>query len=304
MTKRVLVADDMPNEVYHKDFPDYISSTTLKKYRLSGLHFQQEQEDGFPKSPALLLGTLWHDVITSKHKSGRYNWEDEYVIFHPKINEKTGKPYGEDTEVQKAHRLEALSSAEGKTVVSKAQVDTALIMADNIFANPDHPSYEFFMKAFNAGTPEVSYFIDDFYKGINIRIRPDLDIGKVIFDYKSFGRSIEEFPRAITEMGYDISAGMYVEGKREYYRREHGVEVDEIRFFWVVQESNPPYDWAIFSAEHFLESGIDKFYKCLERHHYCKETGVYFGVASTIADKNGIFRPEPAYYQKQLNKLL
>lgn len=302
---RAIMMEGIPNESYHKEFPDYISSTTLKKYRVSPLHFKHEQEDEKSFSPALLLGTLWHDMIAAKHPSKAFDLSD-YVIFQPKINEKTGEPFGDNTEAQKSHRLQFVSENQGKTIVSQTQWDTAAIMADNIFANPDHPSYDYFIKAFNGGKPETSYFIDDFYEGINIRIRPDLDLPKAIFDYKSFGYTIEEFPRKITELGYDISAAMYVEGKKEYYRR-NGMDVPEIRFYWIVQESNPPYDWAIFSAEHFMESGADKFYACLVRHKHSLDTKQYYGIASTIvsdSNKYGIFRPEPTPWQKQLNKLL
>lgn len=302
MNKRTIKAEEIPNHQYHHEFPDYISSTTLKKYRISTLHFQAEMEKDHAESEALLLGTLWHDMIAAKHPSGKFNL-DEYVIFQPKINDKTGKPYGDATKEQSEHRLQFVSENDGKTIVSQTAWDTASIMVENIFSNPDHVSYDFFMKAFNNGVPEVSYFIDEFYEDVNIRIRPDLDLPKAILDYKSFGYPIDQFPSKITELGYDISAAMYVEGKLEFYRRNK-IPVEKIMFYWIVQESKPPYDWAIFSAENYLESGAKKFYTCLLRHKHRLQTNRYEGIASTCEKPNGIFKPEPSPWQKQLNRLL
>ena len=183
----------------------------------------------------------------------------------------------------------------------KANVD---LMIDNLF-NPKwkHPSLPLFLKMFEKGVPEVSYFVKDFIQGVNIKFRPDLDGENYFVDYKTTEKPLSEFGRTMVDFGYDISAAMYREGKKEVWREYYGDEGNH-KMFWLVQEVNPPYDWAFFCADNLIDKATEKFYELLSYHDLCKRSGQYGGVASLSTDKYGVFFPELAPWKQKYNPLI
>jgi hypothetical protein len=297
---KVEVVHGMANAAYHAT-KGFISSTTLKKYTESPMAFKFASEQPSENKPWFSFGSLWHDLISSRHPKGE-KIEGQYaVVDYPEYMMNKGKAYGETSQAYKDGYIRLKAEHDGKTIIFKEQYEKALRMVDLIF-NPtwEHPSSKAFAALFKKGTPEVSYFIENFFPGINIKFRPDLDGPNYILDYKSCSSPLSEFVKAIGDYGYDISAAMYCEGKKEAVQAD-----DDFRFYWLVQEVNPPHDWAIFSAEKILPVGVDKFYKLLEIHRDCMNTGVYPGIASMNKEAaHGIFTPEMPFYKQKLNQLL
>jgi hypothetical protein len=129
------------------------------------------------------------------------------------------------------------------------------------------------------------------------------DGSNFFLDYKTTSGKVSEFPKAIFDFGYDISAAFYSEGKKEFWREHYG-DYGTHKMFWLVQEVNPPYDWAIFSAEKLMDVATTKFYDLLEYHRRCMTTKEYPGIASLSADSHGIFFPEIPPWKSNFNPLI
>lgn len=311
----IQVVHGLANADYHHDYPDFISSTSLKNYGESQMAFLASSQAERVHKYHFDFGSLWHDMIAARHEHGEA-WENFYHVFQPAINEKTGQPYGADTKAQQEAKAIAHSENPGKVMIAEHDKDACVAMLGNIF---DHESshlfksYEFFQKMFVRGLPEVSYFAPNFFEGLNLRIRPDLDGGcsrtgkSFILDYKSIDFPLSDFKGRIEKLHYDISAGMYVSVKAEWMKQNGFVNEfgeTQIDFYWLVQEKKYPHDWMIVSAENYLPTAIDKFYSCLTLHRDAINTKQYKGISHYSDDANGIFRPTPAPWNKQLNKML
>lgn len=304
---RVDIVHGLPNDSYHGDYPEFISSTSLKMYTKSQRYFKHKQDEEKVSKPHFEFGNVYHTMVSARHPKG-IKFEDEYVVFEAPINDKTGQPYGVDTKAMQEAKALALTNAQGKLLCSSNDIEIAQVMCSQLFDDVNHPSHEFFNKRYLQGVPEVSYFATDFLPNIHIRTRPDLD-GLVsssgntfIADYKTTD-DLEGFLYSIESYGYDISAGMYCEVKKAAIKEQHGIDAN-VKFYWIVQEKKAPYDWIIIDAENYLQSGTQKFYDCLNSHKIAMETGLYGGMAAYNSNKHGIFKPKPNQWNTGLNKLL
>jgi len=294
----------MSNDEYHNTRKEYISSTTLKKYVNGAMSFKHQASQPKVVMPHLIFGSLWHDLISSRHLQGE-PLENSYAIMdYPSFMLNKGKPYGPTSQAYADGMAQLQQENPGKTVIFTDQYEKAVEMVECIF-NPTwkHPSLKAFNMFFEKGAPEVSYFIQDYIDGVNIKFRPDLDGENFFIDYKTTSDSLSEFPNTIAKYGYDISAAMYYEGKQEANRELFGGEKD-IKMYWLVQEVNPPYDWAIFSAEYIMPEGINKFFELLAIHKTCLETNEYGGLAAMSTDRHGIFFPKLPTWKKTINPLI
>lgn len=302
------VVNNLPNDSYHSDFPDFDSSTWIKNFTTSQKNALYEKQKEKVSKPHFELGNICHTMISSFHPKG-IAFDEEYSIFASPINDKTGKPYGADTVKMQEAKAEALSNANGKLLCSEEDKAFAKMLCEQLITDDTHVSHEFFNKMFQRGTPEVSYFAKDFIEGLNLRIRPDLDGGvsvsgkSFICDYK-FMDDIEKFAYKISEFGYDISAAMYVEVKKKYMREVLNIDEPIVDFYWIVVDKKAPCDWIIVSAENFMFSATEKFYQCLNMLKETKETGIYKGVSAYCPNRHGIFKPKPSFRSAALNPLL
>lgn len=301
---RIEIVKGLSNNAYHNGYKEYISSTTLKKYIESNMQFKHEVSLPKVDKPHFAFGSFWHDLISSKHPKGESIEENYAIVDYPDYMLNKGKPYGPTSQayIEGFNRMRA--AHDGKAIIFPEQYEQAKAMVDGIFTPIwKHPSEKAFKALFEKGEPEVSYFINDFVPDVNIKFRPDLDGSNYFLDYKTTSESISNFTKTILNFGYDISAGMYHEGKQESNRELYGEDI-ETKMYWLVQCTNPPYDWAIFSAERIMPIGIQKFYTLLERHNYSKSTGQYPGIAHFANAKHGIFTPEYSHWQTKLNNLI
>lgn len=302
---RINIVTGLPNHEYHGGYKEYISSTTLKKYTNGAMAFKHSIDNPQQIVPAhLTFGSLWHDLISSHHPDGEKIENLYAIVDYPDYMLNKGKVYGQTSQayVDGFARLQA--EHQGKTIIFTEQFERAQTMVSGIFKPTwKHPSLKAFRAFFEKGTPEVSYFVRDFIDGVHMKFRPDLDGESFFIDYKTTSDSLSEFPNAIAKYGYDVSAAMYYEGKQEANRELFDGEKD-IKMYWLVQEVNPPHDWALFSAEYIMPEGINKFFELLSIHKNCIDTNEYGGLAALSTDKHGIFFPKLPSYRKTFNPLI
>ena len=112
-----------PANVYHGKSRQYLSSHKLADFRRCPLLYRRKQlcliED--VDRPAYLVGRAAHALILE----GRSHFDAEYAVGGP-INEKTGKPYGQNTKA-----FSEWSAAQGKNVLT----DDQAVVVEQMYAS-------------------------------------------------------------------------------------------------------------------------------------------------------------------------
>ena len=277
MTKTEILYN-VPNEKYHGEWLGYISSTKLKKYATSPMAYKDSLDAKNKPTDGMKFGTVWHDLMEAKHidNVGGHN----YIGYEPKINAKTGKPYGADTAEQMNNFMQFKQENEGKQVVGIDDLNKANTMVDLIFnENIENKFRQPFLAMFKCGKTEVSYLTSNYSEGVHIKTRKDLDGVDYIIDYKTTARSLNDFIWDIKDYGYDISAAMYVLNKKlALMDQGYNFHDLDIKWYWFVQETKAPYDFALISGQEFLEVGMKKFDKLMAAHIDCTRKNSWPGV--------------------------
>lgn len=278
----------LSNEDYHhgEGYKDYLSSSQLKDFLISPKYakYKAEHPEEFEISDdALEFGSMYHAYMESfvRHGDDR-DFQERYHVFVAPVNEKTGKPYGRDTNKYQVS-LEAVKQEHPDwEFVSQERKDRIVKMADELLTNCGSTS-SLVKTVVKRGEAEVSHFVE--YKGCKFKFRPDVETNAKIIDWKT--TSLESLhPRAISKaivkFGYGISAAFY-----QFFEHEQsGVWKD---FYWVFQQKDPPYDAVMVSAELWAfsynkEDDIVSLGPCavlfntlLEQYIECKKTGDFPG---------------------------
>ena len=304
------IIDNLDNQEYHHSemYRPYYSSSQIKNYlispkyaRYSWLHPEEK------KTEAMEFGSVYHAMLESLVNST----EMPYIAFSGPVNPSTGKAYGADSAKYRDAEMIFISENPGKMICSEAQLLTATEMVEQLLTGNDNlsPVINTFIKH---GKAEQSHLVE--YQGGLFKYRTDLKTRNLIVDWKTCGLEVpkpEEFERQIINFGYHISAAMYqfmeklVTGKWK-------------KFYWVVQEKEPPYDFTIIDASNWawdvnvyegvqvVEPGPGAliFMKLLEQHLICLERNEWPGYSIfTQPDWKGrrIATPEPpAWYRNKM----
>ncbi|MBA7475654.1 hypothetical protein ES707_11026 [subsurface metagenome] len=137
------------------------------------------------------------------------------------------------------------------------------------------------------GKAEQSHFLK--YQGVGFKYRTDLKTRKIILDWKTtalMNPKADNFSSQILKFGYHVSAAMY-----QFF--EHELTGQWRKFYWVVQEKEPPYDFTILDASDWtwkinpsgeVEMGVGaiEFMRLLEEHIYCTENQEWPGYSIFI----------------------
>lgn len=237
----VIIDTAMPAEQYHAT--DAVSASLLKQIAKSPAHarayLQQQQEP----TAAMLFGTAFHTRVLEYDR-----FVAEYSVFTGDKRTKDGKA-----------TYEALVS-EGKTIITQADYDTLMAMADSI---EQHHAAGALLKLEHK--TEVSMFWEDDVTGLQCKCRPDIWAGRVIVDLKTTDdASPEGFARSIQTYGYGIQAAHYLAGS--------GAD----SFIFVAVEKKAPYAVAVYELDPMsLEFCESKRRSLLEYWANCREADMY-----------------------------
>lgn len=134
--------------------------------------------------------------------------------------------------------------------------------------------------AFTDGEPEFSIEWTDDH---DVRCKGRLDWirtnKKRIFDYKTTDASAnpETISRMAVSQGWDIQSSFYLRG----IQRLFNVEAE---FFFVVQETSPPYALSIVGmGPDFLWNGQDKVQRAIDKWHECLTSDAWPGYPDRVA---------------------
>ncbi len=301
------IFDNIENERYHRseEFSDYFSSSQIKNYLVSPKYSRYAWLNPEDKtSDALEFGSLYHDALACKVNKTDFN----YTSFEGPINPKTGKQYGEDTQAYQSAKIEFLSANPGVKLCKQDHMNVVNEMINQLSMGDENLS-PIICNFIKNGKAEQSHFCE--YQGGLFKYRTDLKTKNCILDWKTTNLENpkpENFERQIVDFGYHISAAMY-----QFF--DHEITGRWRKFYWVVQEKQPPYDFTIIDAarwawdittingEQVIEAGPGAilFMKLLETHLICLERQSWPGYSSfTMPDwKNRrIATPEPPGWYK------
>ncbi|MGP2486953.1 RecE family exodeoxyribonuclease [Pantoea ananatis] len=162
--------------------------------------------------------------------------------------------------------------AEGKWIVGDTDFTLLQALNNAVYAHPsvsnllNHPSR----------VNEVSYFGMDDETGLEVRVRPDIELEidgiRIAADLKttSMGRIKQDYLRArlhreITERDYHLSAAMYSEVA--------GFD----QFFWIFVNKDPGYHWVavIEASQDLLELGSLEYHRTMSAIARAYDTGIW-----------------------------
>lgn len=279
---------NLPNNEYHRGekYKEYLSSTSLKDYMVSPkfARFKALHPELFEIGvEAAEKGSLYHDAMESIVNTGSLDkWRNSLLIFQPPINERTGCPYGRETQKYKDALAEAIDSNPGKSLTSSADVQLVETMVFELLNCCRETSRQIKqILSFKQTKAEVSHFVE--YQGCKFKYRPDVETAKKIIDWKTVAVDDlheDTVNRVVAKFHYGISAAFYqfMEHERTGVWKE---------FYWVMQQKTAPYDAVFVSAANWayhMEDGVVKmgasalvFKKLLEQHIYCSQNNDFDG---------------------------
>ncbi|MFU0948550.1 RecE family exodeoxyribonuclease [Kluyvera ascorbata] len=283
--------EGLPNSVYHA--ANGISSTQVKDARVSLMFYHGRHVTKTIRresSDALTFGSLAHTLALEPEKlheefavfpgipAGAFTTTDSLKAFIREYN--TDKPKadqlkltGKKEELQEAIRAvnpDAIfadefeqqwrDSVAGKTILTSEQLNLATAIQQALLNHESagkllrHPSR----------AVETSYFGMDEETGLEVRVRPDLEVEvnsvRIGVDLKtiSMGRVKQEGLRAklhreIIDRDYHISAGMYCN------------VADFDQFFWIFVNKDEGYHWVavIEASEDLLDLGLLEYQRIM-----------------------------------------
>lgn len=250
--------DGISLEKYHSS--PGISSSGLKLIGRSPAHYAQEYLIGPRREPSreMILGSAVHALIESEQAF------DRHYIEAPDIDRryKDGKAAWSEFEAQAA----------GKTVLKPDEMAKIRGMRDAVFSHS---------RAANlllGGIGERSiYWIDEPTQEL-VKVRPDylrhdLDL---VADIKSTADAREEaFQRQLVNLGYDMSASLYLEGSKVR------------RYVWIVVEREPPHGVMLYYAsKDTLSRGYFLWRQNLDTYAACRRNNHWPGYTTEITELN------------------
>lgn len=295
--------EGLPNEVYHA--ANGISSTQVKDARVSLMYFHGRHVSKTIRrdsSDALTFGSLVHTISLEPEKlhdefavfpgvpSDAFTNTDSLKAFIREYNADKPKAEqlkltGKKEELQEAIRAvnpDAIfadefeqqwrESVAGKTILSSEQLELATAIQQAVFSNSDASS----LLCNPERQSEVSYFGIDEETGLEIRVRPDIELRTTEFnicaDLKTVtignvrqDRIKERLHREIIDRDYHLSAAMYCDIT--------GLD----SFSWIFVNKEPGYHWVavVQASESELELGRQEYRRVLRQINDAMENDVW-----------------------------
>ena len=291
------------NEEYHGN-KDYIGSTSLKKLKVSPLHYiNQEPLD----TEAVFFGSAYHCFILEPEKfDNEYFVIDDSEFCKQLIEFGTLDAKGNRKQVSKPRATneyknwyeQQISKANGRILIDTDDFNTMVKMKDRLFRN------RFCKSLLTGGESEKSYYCDiETNSGakVGVKVRPDhcKKNKRFISDLKTCqDASVDGFTRHAADMGYHISAALYSDMLSLYEGK--GMEWT---FFFVAQEKKYPYAFNIFEASpQFIAQGRYEYELLLELLNWCKVNNKWPGYQVFCENRFGINEISlPKYAIKQFD---
>jgi len=302
------------NEDYHhsKKYKDFLSSTQLKLMMTSPKWYKycKDHPEEQKTTHTMDLGSLYHDMLGSVALGDESYFKSLWQTFTPPVNPKTLKPFGADTRAYNEAYEDAIASAQGRQLTTEDNIKLCESMINELLEGNPHLSKDirFLIKS---GQPEQSHFCK--YQDFGFKYRTDLKTTSKIIDWKSCAKDTahpDQVHRQIIRFNYHISGAFYQFFDFQCTGRWR-------HFYWIFQETEPPFDFIIESADNWCfeitkddtgrqlalpKCGAVIMLKLLEQYMNCMTEDVWPGYSIFIPEgfrKQRInYSKVPAYYEK------
>ena len=254
----------MENDAYHAH--PAISKSGLDLIARSPLHFWARYLDPnrVPTEPtaAMRLGTAVHTHVLELDQ-----WQQRYITAPEGIDRryKVGKEAWAAFEAQ----------SEGRTVISREDVDLVMAMGRSVFGH--------LAAAMLLGLPgkaETTHMWTDAATGLQCKCRPDwlTDDGRLIVDLKTTeNASPREFSRSIAQWRYFLQASWYLDGV------EQATGTRPEQFIFICVEKKAPFACAVYAADaEMIAAGAQTAARDLEVLATCKAADTWPGYSDQI----------------------
>lgn len=205
-------------------------------------------------SPALAFGRAAHTLILE----GFDVFHSQYEVADGPVNERTGKPFGVDTQAYLAWYREV--TATGKSIISQGQWDQLCLMVDSLNEAKEARAY------LDTGAPEVA--IRGKLYGVSCQSRLDwLDLdNQVLLDLKTCD-NIDSFSRDFFFRGYDRQMAFYC-------AMATGTGLaGKLKVKVLAMEKKEPYRCGIFAvSQATLDIADATVLKAMESFRHCQQT--------------------------------
>lgn len=245
--------------VYHADLESLSSSGARALLSMTPEEFDHQRREPAKPKKHFDFGHAAHKMVLGEGA--------EMAVLDPNVHGRKadGSVADKPSATAKWKAAEAAFREQGKTVITKAQMDEAQRMAGKVFEHSDAG------RIFGTeGDAEHSIYWHDDATGIRRRIRPDCLITEgvrrpVCVDYKS-AKSVtrKSFQRSVVDYGYYMQQPYYEDGLAE-------LGIENVLFLFVVQSVNPPYTVALYPLEpEIVDLGRRQNRRALELFARCK----------------------------------
>ena len=235
------------NEQYHSS--PAISASGLKSIWLTSVYDYNRKV--WEDKPAYRIGTMIHEMILEPEE-----FKKNYSFCMEKIDRRTKEG--------KAKYLKLKEEHEGAELVSFEESKDLLGIKESFFSNDDQSKLAL---KYLKGEAEVSHYLK--YKGIDVRVRPDMKGDDFIMDIKTTKfdntKAIDyQIKNTIKYFGYHLQA--------TFYSDMLGYDPANFRFVWV--EKKPPYRIVVSSlSQELISEGRIGYERALKDWKTYLETG-------------------------------
>lgn len=257
----------IPDTVYHSDLESLSSSGARALLSMTPEEFDYQRREPSKPKKHFDFGHAAHKMVLGEGA--------ELAVLDPKKHglTKDGKVSSKPASTSMWQETEAKFREQGKTVITKAQMDEAQRMAGQVFA---HRAAARILTAAD-GMAERSIYWHDDDTGVRRRIRPDYLVTEgfsrpICIDYKSAkSASRKAFEHSVREYGYHMQQAYYEDGLAE-------LGLEGVGFLFVVQSKDPPYTVAVYPLDpEIVELGRRQNRQAIELFKRCTDTGVWPG---------------------------
>lgn len=259
----------IPDDVYHGDLHSLSSSGARVLANRTPAEFLEYRNTPAKPKPHYDFGHAAHLMVLGAGA--------KLFVMDPAVHGRT-KDGGiaqnpKATSAWKA--AEAKAREQGKTCITKEQMDVAQRMAGKVYAHP------LAARLLEGGTPEVSAYHHDDATGVRIRARfdclPERKNRPIIVDYKTTeDASLEAFVKAVERFGYNQQEAWYTDAAAE-----HGLV--DAGFVFIVQMKIPPFLVAVHTIEpDWVQHGRKLNRAAIDLYSECAATDTWPGHPETV----------------------
>ena len=278
----------IPDDVYHGDHDSLSSSGARTLLNLTPAEFDEQRQQPPKPKPQYDFGHAAHKMVLGEGA--------QIAVLDPKKHglTKDGEVSAKPAATAMWKEAEAKARGEGKSCITKEQMQTAQRMAGNVFAHP------LAARLLANGSAELSCYWHDQATSMRLRSRPDFlpEVGNgrpIILDYKTAtSASPAHFAKQAADFGYHNQAAWYIDGLAA------AAGVEGAAFLFIVQQKTAPYLVSICQLlpDH-VELGRQQNRRAIDLYAQCVESKTWPGYDT------GIHNVElPAWYVKQLESQL